>query len=338
MTGAPWLALVLLSSTPPAPGLPLRMREAEALPVPALAARLALAPAPISRGTGALDGDERRRRDDAVRALLEADALATESPETAEPALVAALRAFAELAPLVDDPEAQQARLFALLSLARTYLVLDRREDASAVIDEALRVARGETLPVEQFGPDLVALRDELRDAGPRTGRLEVECSVPCRIWVDERAFDPEAPRLREGTARVWVEASEPGRAVRRESVRIDAGATTTLRYEVEAPALEPGPAPGSRPSPPPRSSRRLLPRWVSRLGLGLGIGAAAGGGVLIAVDHRCPDLSDPRTTPCPRILDTDAGGWVLVGLGGAVAITSAVILALDERRARRSR
>jgi hypothetical protein len=57
-----------------------------------------------------------------------------------------------------------------------------------------------------------------------------------------------------------------------------------------------------------------------------------------VAVDHRCPDLSDPRTTPCLRILDTDAGGFVLLAVGGALAITSAVILAIDEVRARRGR
>jgi hypothetical protein len=73
-------------------------------------------------------------------------------------------------------------------------------------------------------------------------------------------------------------------------------------------------------------------------LGLAAGTGAAAAGGVLVGVDHRCPDLSDPRQAPCLRILDTDASGFALVGVGGAVAITAAVILAVDEIRARRAR
>lgn len=285
-----------------------------------------------SRGEGPYTPEERARRDAAVEALVAAEAQATESPETAEGPLLAALRGFGDVAPLVSgDAGAQEARTFALLALARTRLVLGTPDAAAAALDEALVTVRSGALPVEQFGPALMQLHEERAAAlAPlATASLAVRCSVPCLVLVDEQPFPAALP---PGIHRVWVEALAHGLPVQREELRLMPGSTVELVYEVEAPAPEPEP-PVSEPAP-----RRILPRWASVLGVAAGVGSAAAGGVLVGVDHRCPDLSDPRELACPRILNTDAGGWALFGVGGAVAITAAVILAIDEVRARRAR
>lgn len=335
------VALALLGPVG-AGAVPLRPRapapvvgRADALPRLARLGPGAEAPAVSSRGDGPFTTDERARRDAAIEALIAAEAQATESPETAEGPLQDALRGFGDVAPLVaDDPRAQEARAFAQLALARTRLVLGRPQDAAAAIDDALRAAGTRPLPVDQFGPALAALHAErvaaLSAMPPAT--LAVRCSVPCRVLVDEHAL---ADELLPGAHRAWVEALDPGLPVLRRELELAPGEAVELAYEVQAPEPAPRPVPVDE-APPAR--RRILPRWASALGLGVGAGTAVAGGVLVAVDHRCPDLSNPRTEPCLRILDTDTGGFVLLGVGGAVAITAAVILAIDEVRARRGR
>lgn len=287
-----------------------------------------------SRGEAALTTEERARRDAAIEALVAAEAGATESPETAEGPLQDALAAFADVAPLVsDDPRAQEARAYAMLALARTRLVLARPGDAEAALDEAIATVRDRPLPIEQFGPammELLAQRTAVRAAMPLAS-LAVRCAVPCRVLVDEQPFSDS---LAAGDHRVWIEALAPGQPVLRRALRLAPGESVELTYEVQAPEPEPRPP----VAPPPAPPRRILPRWASVLGLAAGTGAAAAGGALVGVDHRCPDLSDPRQVPCLRILNTDAGGFALLGVGGAVAITAAVILAIDEVRARRAR
>lgn len=287
-----------------------------------------------SRGEAALTAEERARRDAAIEALVAAEAGATESPETAEGPLQDALAAFAEVAPLVsDDARAQEARAYAMLALARTRLVLARPGDAEAALDEAIATVRDRPLPIEQFGPammELFAQRTAARAAMPLAS-LAVRCAVPCRVLVDEQPFSDS---LAAGDHRVWIEALAPGQPVLRRELRLAPGESVELTYQIRAPEPEPEPPVATPPAPP----RRILPRWASVLGLAAGTGAVAAGGALVGVDHRCPDLSDPRQVPCLRILNTDAGGFALLGVGGAVAITAAVILAIDEARARRAR
>ncbi|MCH9684510.1 MAG: hypothetical protein K0V04_23950 [Deltaproteobacteria bacterium] len=270
-----------------------------------------------------------------MHALVTAEAQATEQPQTAGPALHQALRDFTDLAPLVaDDPQAQTARAYAMLATARTALVLGEAQRAADALDEALGVARGSSLPVESFGPSLEALhaQREAVFATRQPGRLQVRCNLPCVVYVDERPFVPLEGPLPPGPHRVWIEAEDPGHAVARHVVDIRAGRTEALDYTLERePAVTDEIA-----AAPPAAPKRLLPRWASILGLAVGTGVAVTGGVLVAVDHRCPDLTDPRDNRCIRILNTDAGGWTLVGLGTATAIVGAVILAIDETRARR--
>lgn len=338
------LALVLwLPVASSAVALPLHPRRAG----PVLARLGAAPPADASpersRGDGPLTPQEKDRRDAVVEALLDAEAHANEHPETAVAVLQRALRGMHDVAPLVaEDDYAQTARTYAQLALARTHLVLEQPQPARDAIDEALRGARGRPLPAAMFGPALEALHDERRAALAEipSASLVVRCRVPCRVLVDERPLDAEGPALPAGSHRVWVEAVTAGLPVLRRTLELGPGEAVELPYEVEAPGPEPttsAPEP-ARTDEPLASPRRILPRWASVLGLGVGVGMAGAGGALVAVDHRCPNLDDPRTTPCLRILNTDAAGFTLVGVGGAVAIAAAVILAIDEARAKRAR
>lgn len=330
------------ASTPASRGSlrPTRVTMTRLAYAPATEPTSARSPSLRSRGDGPPTTAEKTRRNEVVEALLQAEAEATERPESAEPALLDALARFADIAPLVArDDYAQSARTYAQLALARTRLVLDRPSDAVIAIDAALRIARGAPLPAAQFGPDLVALVDErvaaLAERPP--GTLRVTCHLPCRVWVDEQPF--ETGPLPTGAHRVWIEAKQPGRPVLREDVEIRAGERLDLAYDVpDDPSLDDDPPPVDAAEPVPLAPRRLLPRWASVLGLVAGGAGAGVGGGLVGVDHRCPDLSDPRQVPCLRILDTDAGGITLIALGSVVAVASAVILVIDERRGRRAR
>lgn len=291
-----------------------------------------------SRGEAPLSVEERARRDAVIDALLAAEARATEEPDSAERPLREALRALEEVAPLVaDDARAQQARVLAQLALARTLLVKGGASEAAAALDDALRTARGQALPIALFGPAMVTLHDErlavLRQLGP--AKLEVTCSRECRVFVDERVFDRGQPELPAGAHRVWVEAVDPGLPLLRREIVLAPGEVLEIEYAVE----EPAPAEPLADATEVEISRpRIMPRWAAGIGIGAGLGLATVGGGLVGVDHRCPDLSDPRQVPCPRILSTDAGGFVLIGLGSAVLLTSVAILVVDEVRARRAR
>ena len=342
------VALAAALATPSGQPVPLNPR-ARSVPAPSprllaqsWAINTAAEPAGQSRGTGALSADEKARLAAVTQALIDAEAAAHERPETSEGALREALNDFADAAPLVgDDADAQEARTYALLALARTYLVLERPDAAADAIDDALRAAGGQPVPAGQFGPQLGNLHKRRAKAlGDQTkAQLTLDCKSPCRAWVDERPFDPESPELLPGPHRVWVESTAAGQLVHREDIDLVPGDSVTISYEVEAPAEQPGgtttePAPSSSSDEP---SKRLLPRWASVLALSLGTGIAGAGGALVAVDHRCPStLADPRTTPCLNILNTDAGGFTLIGLGGVTALTAAVILIVDEVRERK--
>lgn len=341
MTPVPLGLTVALVSTFSSPAVPLSPRGPSQVAV-ALGRSAGPSTArggPRSRGTAALSAAEQRRRDRIVQALIDADAEATERPETAEPGLRRALSEFAAAAPLVaNDEQAQTARIYALLALARTLLVSHQDTAAANTIDEALHVARDDALPVAQFGPALERLHDARVDAlaGLQPGTLVIECTVPCKAWLNERPIEPGTHALPVGPYRVWIEAEVPNLPVVRETARIRKGETVSVRYEldpslVDASDRPPKHAVAERPD-------RTLPRWASIVGVSVGAGLVGTGAALVAVDRRCPDLADPRSTPCANILNTDGGGWATLGVGGAMLISAAVILAVDEIRLRRAR
>jgi hypothetical protein len=101
----------------------------------------------------------------------------------------------------------------------------------------------------------------------------------------------------------------------------------------VPAPVVEAPPAPIIGPPP----VKRLLPRGVEIDGLVLGTGLIVAGGVMLAFDEKCVNRdADPEF--CSQKWESTAGGALSIGLGGALMITSVVLLVIDERRVQSSK
>lgn len=259
-------------------------------------------------------------------------------------ALRAALAELHDFAPqLAHDPAALELRTMAELALARALLASGDADAAAASVDSALESLAGAALPVDHLGPSLGALVDQRERALAARGqaRLKVACSVPCRVYVDERlspANEAEGASLPVGQHRVWIESDE-AEPLRTTLTLSDPQAALTLAYP-ELDTLEP-PAPGLVGDDPQvegslrsSDSKRAAPRWVEITTLVLGTAAAAAGGVLWALDSSCPGGADPNdVAACPQLYDTRTAGIALVSAGAAVALTGGVMLTVDESR-----
>jgi hypothetical protein len=293
-----------------------------------------------------LEPDEYAR---AVAAVGDAMVEINTDPEQGSAKLRLALERLWEFAPLLaEDPTALEQRTLAELALARAELARGDRYAAAATIDASLEALGGRPLDTERLGPSLGALVEERAQALRARGvaRLRVECSVACRVLVDERnAGDVDAAgSAREltvplGRHRVWVEAiTEPDLPPLRTTVALDsADARVTLAYpEVVAPP--PSVTPGRRSDadkfemPGPRA--RVAPRWVEVSALATGTAALIAGAVLMAIDSECPRGADPKdVVACPELYDTRTAGIALVSAGAAAALTGGVMLVVDETR-----
>lgn len=267
-------------------------------------------------------------------------------PEQGSAKLRAALERLWEFAPLLaEDPAALEQRTLAEFALARAELARGDRYAAAATIDASLEALGGRPVDTERLGPSLGALVQERAQAlqARGVGRLRVECSVACRVLVDERnAGDVDvAGSAREltvplGQHRVWVEAiAEPELPPLRTTVALDsADARVTVAY----PEVEP-PPPSITPTgadefelPAPRT--RVAPRFVEVAALATGSAALVAGAVLWAIDSRCPRGADPNDiVACPELYDTRTAGITLVSAGVAAALTGGVMLVVDETR-----
>jgi hypothetical protein len=238
---------------------------------------------------------------------------------------------------VATDPALQRARTYALLALTRALLQLERHAEARDVMDEAVRIARSDRLPVALYGPAVVELYEARRAAAENRpiGSLEVQCTVPCRVILDERlaglGHGVSLTGVPLGRHRVWVDAPNDGWAEPlHRTIDLGPGGPIRLAYEPVAQS-EPSPQPVPDGAP---IRRRRLPRWAGVLGVATGAVLMITGGVLLGVDGRCPDLSDPRREdPCPDVLDTNAGGIALLAIGGATLTGFSVAFAIGEIR-----
>jgi hypothetical protein len=282
----------------------------------------------------------------AVAAVADAMVEINTDPEAGSTKLRLALERLWEFAPLLaEDPAAHELRTFAELALARAELARGDRYAASATIDASLEALGGRPLDIESLGPSLGALVEERTQALQARGvaRLRVECSVACRVLVDERnAGDVDTPgSARElsvplGQHRVWVEAiAESEHEPLRTTIALD---SADARVSLAFPKVEP-PVPSILESEPrklellgPRN--RVAPRWVEVAALASGGAALVAGAVLWAMDSHCPRGADPNdVVACPELYDTRAAGIALVGAGVAAALTGGVMLTVDETR-----
>jgi hypothetical protein len=303
------------------------------------ATSLALAP-PALADQPAIEGPAPAPADDdeyhqALERVRTAENMANEDPERGVAKLRDALQILQSFGPeLAKDPEGQDARTMAQLTLARSLLAAEDPEGARDVMDEAIRTARGDKLPTSRFGPGLDALYREregvLRKQG--SGTIAVDCKVPCRVYVNERPTDARTEGLVLGEYRVWIEAREGDETPVQTKARIDKpDQVVALEFGV-APVVDDGP---KRRDPKPR----MLPRWAEIVTVVAGVAVIGVGASLWAIDERCPNLDDPLTEPqCPRTYATKTAGIATVAVGGALLLTGGVLLTVDEVRVGRQR
>ena len=290
-------------------------------------------PAPSTAGAPAPQLQEANADYQAALARVEtAMQMANEDPASGSTQLRDALNLLQGFAPqLAMNPEGQELRTMAQLTLARALLATNNADGAREAMDEAIRTSRGDPLPTKNFGPGLTALHREragvLEKQG--AGTIEIVCNEPCRVFVNERPTQYRTEGLVPGTYRVWIEATDGSEPVVQRLVAIESdGHVFKLEFGrvVETPPDENGPK--SKPKKP-----RLLPRWADVLLLSAGAVAIGTGATLWAIDHKCPDLSNPRTSQCPEVLLTKTAGIVTVAGGGALLLTGTVLLTVDEVR-----
>jgi hypothetical protein len=285
--------------------------------------------------------DDAAAYDDAIAKLDAANGAVNRDPEANFEALAQALDQMSRYAPqLADDPRGSEIRVLALLNLARAMLVAGHDAGAGLIMDEAIRLVRGGELPVEQFGPTLARFHTDRREALAKLGqgRLEIRCTSPCEVFVDEQRLELDAERRSDalpfGSYRVWIQAGDGEPLPERHLVEIDVdGEIETLAYPLVAPRVD------AQPEPPQRHDR-IMPRWAELGLLGVGVGLVAGGAALLAFDGRCPGGRDPvaDAAACPKIYESTVGGLTTLGLGAALALSGGITLGIDEVRIGRER
>jgi hypothetical protein len=257
--------------------------------------------------------------------------MANEDPASGSTQLRDALNLLQGFGPqLAMHPEGQELRTMGQLTLARALLATNDADGAREAMDEAIRTSRGDPLPTKSFGPGLTALHREREGVLEKQGKggIEVVCNTPCRVFINERPTQQRTEGLVPGSYRVWVQASDGSEPFVQRLVTIEGdGHVSKLEFgRVVEPPDEDG------PKPKPRKDR-ILPRWADVLLLSAGAVAIGAGATLWAIDHKCPDLSDARTSQCPEVFLTKTAGIITVAGGGALLLTGTVLLSVDEVR-----
>jgi hypothetical protein len=219
---------------------------------------------------------------------------------------------------LAADPEAQQLRTRAQLQLARSALSDGDQETAVRIVDEAIRSAMGDDVPIDEFGPSLAKLYAErhaiLLDGGKAS--LDIACAVPCRAFLDEHEIGLSIADLPLGVYRLWIEGAEgPGASqTLTEVVRLEIDGERVERvFDPNVMRVVEDDANSTSESKP-----RLLPRGVEAVLVAVGIGMAGAGTLMMAIR--------------PHESDFIAGG-VLFGVGAGALVAGSVALGIDEIR-----
>lgn len=312
----------------------------------AVAVALAMTPPGPACTSPPLAAERAEAARDHAKALRDAETRATEDPDQGVALLTAALdRARADAEVVARDPDASEARQYALLALARGLMGAERRDEAAAILDRALATAAGDALPSKLFGPSLVALHDERLAALDRTASatLDARCTGPCLVIVDAALVGcagPDAPaivKLPPGRWDVLVVGVDDGTRRTTESIELAAGGSAEVVLEI--PTAPAGRGRGKAGRPAVDDGGRKLPRWAGILGVAVGVVALVTGGVLVAVDGRCPDGTDPMGAgACQNILNSDGAGYAMLGVGAASLVGFSIALGLGERKQARAR
>jgi hypothetical protein len=307
---------------------------------------LAIAP-PATDSAGATDY---------AGALAQLDETSLAAANSVNPDVLAALAdALAQIdahaLALADDEAGRRSVVMARLNLARGYLKAGDATAAERELDRLLRESLGAEIPANRFGPDLNKLFKARKAALDAVGKatLTIICHSPCEVVLGTSRVQPDAPVMSElypGTHALRINSADGSIAPLAQEVDLSAGAAVVVEFakpepepEPEAvpePEPEPVPAPVIEAPPPPVVGpppvKRILPRGIEIDGLVLGTGLIVAGGVMLAFDEQCIN-PDANPSSCSKTFESTAGAAVSLGLGGALWITSAVLLAIDERR-----
>jgi len=146
-------------------------------------------------------------------------------------------------------------------------------------------------------------------------GTLEVTSQPPGPLTVDGKVVGvtPWSGTLEPGD-HVIAMASPAGRVER--DVAVEPGKTARVNLLVPVAA-----------APPPRRGQLGILKWVA---LGVGVAGVAAGAGLLAVDgHGTCGLAAGQKQ-CPKVYDTLPAGAALVSIGGALLVTSVILIVID--------
>jgi hypothetical protein len=250
---------------------------------------------------------------------------------------------------LADDEAGRRGVIMARLNLARGYLKAGDSAAAERELDRLLRESLGAEVPSGRFGPDidkLFASRKAALDAAGK-GTLSIACVAPCEVVIDTTRVEPGEHELYLGAHSLQIHSTDGNSEPLAQTVELtEPGAAIAVEYgNRQPPGLDPDPEPAAppptiEPEPAPvvpPQPKRMLSRGVEIDGVILGTGLVVAGVIMFALDENCVNRdADPEF--CGRRWEGTAGGAVTVGLGSALLITSAVLLAVDERRVKAQR
>jgi hypothetical protein len=266
---------------------------------------------------------------DALARVRTAQQMANDEPERGVVQLRDALQLLQEFGPtLAKDPEGQDARTMAELTLARALLAIDDADGAREAMDEIIRTSRGDPLPVKSFGPGLTALYRERSGVLTKQpgGTIAVECLSPCRVYINERPTPQRTDKLIPGSYRLWVESTDGKDSPLKRTVDVGEGDVESIEFgkKPEEPDVQP-----DKPK-----AKRIMPRWTEIVLMTAGAAAIGTGAALWAIDGSCPAGADPNDTEaCPRVYITKTAGIATLAAGGAVLLTGTLMLTVDEVR-----
>jgi hypothetical protein len=232
---------------------------------------------------------------------------------------------------LAKDPEGQDLRTMAQLTLARSLLATEDAKGAREAMDEAIRTSRGDPLPIKQFGPGLVALHKERAGALAKqgTGTIDVHCNISCRVYINERPTKARTEGLTLGSYRLMVEASDGSEPAIQTILDIAEDQTAAIEFGT-APIIAP---------PPVTAHKRIMPRWAEVVLMSAGAVAIGTGAALWAIDGSCPSGVDPtNTAACPQVYITKTAGIITLAAGSAAFLVGGITLTVDEVRVGRQR
>lgn len=275
---------------------------------------------------------------EALAAVDEANLAVNKDPEAN---LAALADAIAELRDhdlaLALDPAGREALDLSRLNLARALLLTGAEDRAREVMDEVLRGAAGRELPVDRFGPTLVAFHQRrlaaLAAAG--TAAIQVRCRISCRVILDARPATADSGPLLLGEHRVWIGAADDSTSLPVDEHIVElreAGVTTVVEFPSEAQVAPEPVAP--IPIAPTQARQRILPRWAEIGVTVIGLSAVIAGGIALGFDGKCPGGGDPSDPiRCPQVYESTVPGFLAIGFGSLLTIAGTVTLSIDEDR-----